>query len=127
MTAEKMRLDRFCQHGEYLAYQIALPREPDLGQNETAFVFNVELENMRYTFNHDYIDEPEFDAFERHLSRYLNVLFERKQEFERGNELFKEVMEKVTSQLSTEEQHCLATNIDANTTTVLKALGVVTE
>ena len=128
MTAEKMRLDRFCQIGEYFAYKIALPPEPNFQwESEVNFIFSVELEDLQYHFTNDNIKDEEFTEFEEHLSRFLNDLFQRKLGFEKRNEMFKSVMTKLVSQLSEEEQQCLATNIDANTGNVLRALGVSTE
>lgn len=130
MTAEKMRLDRFCQYGEYLAYKIALPPDPSF-DNETSvdvkFVFDVDLENIHYHFTDDNFSQYLFEAFEQHLSEYLNELFRRKTEFEQNNVMFREVMEKLLLELSEEQRQCLATNIDANTSTVLRALGAVVE
>lgn len=130
MTAEKMRLDRFCQYGEFLAYKIALPPDPelDLGTcTDVKFVFDVELENIQYHFTDDNFSQYLFEAFEDHLSEYLNELFRRKTEFERDNEMFREVMEKLLIELTEEQRRCLATNIDANTTNVLRILGVASE
>lgn len=127
MTAEKMKLDRFCQHGEYFAYKIALPPEPSSSNDEVKFVFQVDIETSSYYFTDDDIVEEEFTEFEDHLSEFLNELFQRKLEYEGRNELFKKVMQKLVDGLSEEEQHCLATNIDANTANVLKALGVKPE
>lgn len=127
MTAEKMRLDRFCQRNEYLAYKIALPSDSSLvieQATEVNFMFAVELEDKQYCFTNDTFDSEAFTIFEHHLSVYLNELFQRKLEFERQNEVFKTVMNKILTELTEEEQRCLATNIDANTTTVLRALGV---
>ena len=125
MTAEKMKLDRFCQIGEYLAYKIALPSEPKPeADDEVCFIFSAELEDRQYHFTNDDIDEDAFTTFELHLSRFLNDLFQRKMGFEKRNEMFKSVMTKLVSELSEEEQQCLATNIDSNTMNVLKALGV---
>lgn len=125
MTAEKMRLDRFCQHGEYLAYKIALPScNGKIPKNSVKFVFAVDLECDQYYFTNENINDEEFTAFEKHLSIYLNTLFQRKVEFESRNEMFRDVMRKLTNGLTEEEQQCLATNIDANTLNVLRALGV---
>lgn len=130
MTAEKMRLDRFCQHGEYLAYKIALPPDPNFNPEyavEANFIFAVDLEDKQYHFTTDDINDDTFKLFELHLSAYLNELFRRKTEFEQHNEMFKTVMRKLVTGLSEEEQRCLATNIDANTSNVLRALGVMPE
>lgn len=129
MTAEKMRLDRFCQHGEYFAYKIALPSDPaktSKTSNDVKFIFSVDIEESQYHFTNDDITDETFGEFECHLSKFLNILFERKQDFEKRNEMFKDVMQKLVSELSEEEQRCLATNIDANTNNVLRALGVNT-
>jgi hypothetical protein len=130
MTAEKMRLDRFCQYGEYLAYKIALPPDPTTdpeNATDVKFIFAVDLENAQYHFTDESITESLFHGFETHLSKFLNELFRRKTEFEKNNEIFRNVMEKLSSELTEEERRCLATNIDANTTSVLRALGVITE
>jgi hypothetical protein len=127
MTAEKMRLDRFCQRGEYLAYKIALPPDPDFDLEyavDVKFIFAVDLEDRQYHFTDANISEDLFSTFELHLSAYLNELFRRKVEFERDSEMFKSVMQKLVTELTEEEQRCLATNIDANTLNVLRALGV---
>ena len=122
MTAEKMKLDRFCQHGEYLAYKMAIPKQER--STEVDFIFEVELEDIQYKFTNKLISESSFSTFERHLSTYLNTLFKRKLDFESRNEMFKDVMQKMVNALTEEEQKCLATNIDSNTTNVLRALGV---
>ena len=122
MTAEKMKLDRFCQHGEYFAYKISLPPDPSINLEnavDVKFIFSVDLEKQQYYFTNDNVSNELFTAFEQHLSTYLNVLFQRKIEFEKRNELFKTVMQKLLVELTEEEQRCLATNIDANTTNVL--------
>jgi hypothetical protein len=125
MTAEKMKLDRFCQHDEYLAYRISLPRNnDDTPEDDINFVFDVELENKKYSFTTATITDASFSIFERHMSKYLNVLFQRKVDFEKRNAMFKDIMQKLVTELTEEEQQCLATNIDANTTNVLLALGV---
>lgn len=129
MTAEKMRLDRFCQHGEYFAYKIALPPDPSVDLENTDdvnFIFAVDLENVQYCFTDENFNSESFASFELHLSAFLNELFNRKTEFEQRNEMFKSVMTKLVTDLTEEEQQCLATNIDANTTNVLRALGVAT-
>ena len=126
MTAEKMKLDRFCQHGEYFAYRITLPPEPADSIDDVRFMFEVEIENRVYYFANNDIHDDEFTEFEEHLSRFLNVLFQRKLDFEKRDEMFKNVMLKLVHGLTEEEQRCLATNIDANTTNVLRALGVNT-
>lgn len=125
LTAEKMRLDRFCQHGEYLAYSIKIsplenvtPTEEDID-----YVLSCEIENTTYSFTNTSTDE-EFSRFEEHLSKYLNVLFERKQEFENNQKTFNVVAEKLYEILTDEERQCLATHIDANTSNVLRVLGV---
>ena len=128
MTAEKMCLDRFCQHDEYLAYKIALPHGTDRKYGrDVEFIFAVDLEDKQYHFTDESINEEDFSAFEKHLSVYLNVLFHRKLEFERRNEMFKDVMQKMVNTLTEDEQRCLATNIDSNTNNVLRALGVIPE
>lgn len=130
MTAEKMRLDRFCQRGEYFAYKIALPSDPSFDPiyaTDVKFIFAVDLEDQQYYFTNDTIEDVEFEVFEQHLSTYLNELFQRKVEFDRHNEMFMSVMQKLATELTEEEQRCLATNIDANTASVLKALGVASE
>ena len=121
MTAEKMKLDRFCQHGEYLAYKISLPNTND---GEFRFVFNVEVENIQYLFTQDTINEYLFSQFEEHLSEYLNTLFQRKLEFEKRSEMIESVMEKLTNTLTVEEQRLLAIHIDASTDVVMRTLGV---
>ena len=129
MTAEKMKLDRFCQHGEYLAYKIALPPDSSVDllymEDDIRFIFDVDLEDKQYRFTNKEIDDVTFTLFEMHLSKYLNVLFKRQRDFEQRNEMFKHVMEKLLTELTDEEQRCLATNIDANTTNVLRALGAI--
>jgi len=130
MAAEKMRLDRYCQRGEYLAYKVALPPDPSVvieHADDVKFVFDVELETTQYHFTDDAFDSDSFVLFEQHLSTYLNELFQRKTDFEQQNQMFRAVMKKIHSELTEEEQQCLATNIDANTPTVLKELGVITE
>ncbi len=127
MTAEKMRLDRFCQHGEYFAYRITLPQSSANTPDEIKFNFEVELETKVYYFADDDIYDDEFAEFEEHLSRFLNVLFQRKLEFEKRNRMFNDIMQKLVKGLTEEEQQCLATNIDANTNSVLRALGVRSE
>lgn len=127
MTAEKMRLDRFCQHGEYFAYKIALPPDPSFDletADDVKFIFSVNLENELYYFTNDNISDKSFAQFEWHMSTYLNVLFKRKMDFEARNEMFNDVMRKLLMGLTLEEQRCLATNIDANMANVLHALGV---
>ena len=121
MTAEKMKLDRFCQHGEYLAYKISLPNTND---GEFRFVFNVEVENIQYLFTQDTITDELFSQFEEHLSEYLNTLFQRKLEFEKRSEMIESVMEKLTNTLTVEEQRLLAIHIDASTDVVMRTLGV---
>ena len=129
MTAEKMRLDRFCQYGEFLAYKIALPDPPTtLDTAESIkFTFAVDLQKQQYVFTNENISDETFTKFEEHLTIFLNELFQRKVEFDKQNELFHNVMKKLQHDLTIEEQQCLATNIDANTSSVLKALGVVIE
>ncbi len=131
MTAEKMKLDRFCSQGEFLAYKIGLPPDPSSANLQSAngvkFVFSVTLEDKDYHFTNDNIYEITFSAFEQHLSEFLNELFRRKTEYEKQNEMFREVMEKLVNDLTEDEQHCLATNIDSNTSNVLRALGVAVD
>lgn len=133
MTAEKMRLDRFCQHGEYLAYKIALPPDSEVNLENIGdavsvkFIFAVDLEDTQYHFTTENITDELFGAFELHLSSFLNELFRRKTVYEQHNEAFNKLAEKLISELSDEERKCLATNIDINANNVLRALGVVVE
>jgi hypothetical protein len=130
MTAEKMRLDRFCQHGEYLAYRIAIPPFATNNLhalNDIDFTFHVDVAKDQYFFSSGTFDEDLFSTFEMHLSVYLNELFERKNEFDQHNDMFRSAMQKLHSSLTEDEVRCLATNVDANTTAVLRALGVATD
>lgn len=128
MTAEKMRLNRFCQHGEYLAYSMRILPINEIvlspGEGDIDFEFECGIETESYSFTKDDTPEEIFTEFEQHLSKYLNVLFERKQEFERNAEALNSVAKKLTDTLTDEEKQCLATHIDANTEHVLKILNI---
>ena len=91
---------------------------------DVKFIFNVDLEDKQYHFTNDNITEQLFSAFELHLSSYLNELFRRKTAYEKHNEAFAKLADKLLTELSEEEQRCLAMNIDINANNVLRVLGV---
>lgn len=121
MTAEKMKLDRFAQQGEYLAYSISVDGR-DLTPS-TRFSIQIEVQDTVYSFTNETITDEGFARFEEHLSKFLNILFERKQEFDRNREGFEQIAAKLKT-LSLEEQRQLATYIDATPETILRILGV---
>lgn len=123
MAAEKMKLEKFCQHGEYLAYTLSISPTETLDEN-IKFMLTVDVGEKIYTFTHGNIDINNFDRFESELSVYLNVLFDRKQEFEKQNKTLQKFMDKVLNDFTPEEKKFLATHIDANTDSVLRMLGV---
>lgn len=131
MTAEKMRLDRFCQHGEVLSYRVVIPNGDDLetlSKKETTditFMFDCTLEHKTYRFREDTIDSRNFLKFERHLSEFLNTLWDRKNEYDKAAYEMESINEKLNTMLTEDERKLLATHIDARTSTVLRMLGVV--
>ena len=125
-----MRLDRFCQHGEHFAYKILfthVPTTESCEESDLVFRFSVELEDTEYNFTDREISDPAFEMFEIHLSKYLNVLFKRKERFEKQNKELEALISKLNISLTKEERRCLATNIDINSANVLDALGVVAD
>jgi len=121
MTAEKMQLNRFCQYGEYLAYKISLPPNSSNVENEIDFIFSVDIEDAQYYFSNE-IEEEDFVNFEEHLSSYLNILFQRKLEFDDKNEKYEKVMTKLREVMTEEEQQCLAVHIDVSASNVIQSL-----
>lgn len=130
MTAEKMKLQDFLLPGEYLAYRIKLPAI-NYGEllNEHidyfVFEFSCDLDKDSYSFSSVDITDSSFQEFETHLLEFLNVLFNRKNSFERDTKLLEQVSEKLHSQLTQSEKECLASHINNNTSTVLRLLGVI--
>lgn len=131
MTAEKMRLDRFCQPGEHLAYAISIPNSDDIAvlsrvqKDDIPFSFECFLETQSYRFQHDNIDTRTFRKFEQHMSEYLNLLWERKVAFEKRAEDLDNIHKMFEDYLTDEQRKTLATHIDANPTAILRMLGVV--
>lgn len=126
MAAEKMKLDKFCSPGEYLSYKVKISPSTPISitkQSDVEFQFSCEIERTKYEFTNK-TTTKKLKKFETHLSMYLNILFDRKQEYENNIENVQDLFCKLTYALTIEEQQLLATQIDVNSSNVLKALGV---
>ena len=129
-TAEKMQLDKFLQQGEYLAYRFSISPvdQKTLASKSVSdliFEFWCEIDQSTYHFTNQTIGGKVFSAFEIHLSKFLNVLFERKRTFETDTEMLETVIGKLQCDLTREEIQLFASHIDTNPKGILRLMGVV--